>query len=343
MTDLNMSAEIWTKLKSAVKPIVLYGMGDGADKILKVFERYDITVSAVFASDEFVRGHSFHGFKVMKLAEVSEMFDDFIIIVSFATALPDVLERVYELSQRYELYVPDVPVVGDELFNIEFYNDNLDKINNARELLYDNESKAVFDDIINYKLSGEIKHLINSQSSIHNILRPLQYTSYADLGAYNGDTVRDLISKAPNLKYICAFEPDTRNFKKLSLIPDITAYNIAAWNKQTTLVFDRRGGRNSRIGRGDFEVEANSLDNILQGRQIDYIKYDVEGAEYEALTGSAETIKKYSPDLTVSLYHRSGDIFELVSYVHKLNPAYKLYLRRYPYIPAWDLNLYAIN
>jgi len=337
--------DIWNKLKSAVNPIILYGMGDGADKILKVFERYDIEISGVFASDEFVRGHSFHGFKVMKFSEVCEIFDNFIIIVSFATALPDVIDRIYDLSRRYELYIPDVPVVGDELFNIEFYLDNIDKINNARELLCDDESKAVFDNVINYKLSGEIKYLTDSQSSAHNILKPIQYASYADLGAYNGDTIRHLMKSAPNLKYICAFEPDTRNYKKLIEIFDgnIHAYNIAAWSEKTTLLFDRRGGRNSRIGRGNSETAADSLDNILQGRRIDYIKYDVEGAEHEALTGSAKTIKKYSPDLTVSLYHRSGDVFNLVSYVHELNPKYKLFIRRYPYIPAWDLNLYAVT
>ena len=335
MTDL------WNRLKCAVKPIVLYGMGDGADKVLNVFYRYGITVSAVFASDEFVRGHSFHGFKVMKFAEVCEMFGDFIIIVSFATALPDVLDRIYKLSEQYELYIPDVPVVGDELFNAEFYRDNADKINHACGLLYDDESRAMFDNIINYKLNGEIKYLTSSVT--HDILNRASYTSYADLGAYNGDTVREMMAAAPNLTDICAFEPDPRNFKKLSAIPNINAYNIAAWSEKTTLVFDRRGGRNSRIGRGGYETAADSLDNILQGRRVDHIKYDVEGAEYEALKGSAVTIKKYSPELTVSLYHRSGDIFDLVSYVHELNPAYKLYIRRYPYIPAWDLNLYAVT
>ena len=335
MTDL------WNRLKYAVKPIVLYGMGDGADKILNVFDRYGITVSAIFASDEFVRGHSFHGFKVMKFAEVCDLFGDFIIIVSFATALPDVIERIQQLAEMYELYAPDVPVVGDELFNAEFYRTNLDKINHARELLCDDESKAMYDDMIAYKLSGEIKHLTSSVT--HNVLNRTLYTSYADLGAYNGDTVRELMNIAPKLTDIYAFEPDPRNFKKLSAIPNISAYNIAAWSGKTTLTFDSRGGRNSRIGRGGHETAADSLDNILQGKRVDHIKYDVEGAEYEALTGSAITIKKYSPELTVSLYHRSGDIFDIVSYVHELNPAYKLYIRRYPYIPAWDLNLYAVT
>lgn len=337
--------DIWNKLKDSVKPIVLYGMGDGADKIINVFNRYSIKISAVFASDEFVRGHSFHGFKVMKFSDICDMFDDFIIIVSFATALPDVIERICEIAELYELYIPDVPVVDDEIFNMQFCQTNIDKINTARNLLCDNESKNVFDNIISYKLTGELKYLLKSAAATHDIdiLNYSKYTSYADLGAYNGDTIRKLINNALNLKNIYAFEPDTRNYKKLIEIPDMNAYNIAAWNERTVLKFDRRGGRNSRIGRGDFVVQADSLDNILNGNPVDYIKYDVEGSEYQALMGSVETIKKYSPDLTVSLYHRSGDIFNLILYVHELNPDYKLYLRRFPYIPAWDLNLYAIT
>ena len=76
---------------------------------------------------------------------------------------------------------------------------------------------------------------------------------------------------------------------------------------------------------------------------MDYIKYDVEGSEKEALEGSAETIRRSRPELLVSLYHRSSDLFSLVLFVHKLMPDARLYLRRFPYYPAWDLNLYAVH
>ena len=58
MTDL------WHYLKSQAdsgRPILLYGMGNGADKIIAVCEAYGIPVADFFASDGFVRGHSFHG------------------------------------------------------------------------------------------------------------------------------------------------------------------------------------------------------------------------------------------------------------------------------------------
>ena len=66
MTDL------WQYLKTASdegRPILLYGMGNGADKIITVCEAYGITLSDFFASDGFVRGHSFHGTVVLSFTQ----------------------------------------------------------------------------------------------------------------------------------------------------------------------------------------------------------------------------------------------------------------------------------
>ena len=50
-----MERELWQYLKTVKKPIVLYGMGNGADKIIKVLDEYGINFQGVFASDGFVR------------------------------------------------------------------------------------------------------------------------------------------------------------------------------------------------------------------------------------------------------------------------------------------------
>ena len=95
------------------------------------------------------------------------------------------------------------------------------------------------------------------------------------------------------------------------------------------------------------EVPVTSLDAVCgealaEGTRLDYIQYDVEGAEAEALLGSREIIQRDAPALLVSAYHRSADLFRLPLLVHELNPAYKLYLRRMAGVPAWDINLYAV-
>ena len=67
-------SDLWSHLQSTPKPIVMYGMGNGADKILAVLEKYNIEVADFFASDGFVRGHSFHGKKVLSFSQIKEKY-----------------------------------------------------------------------------------------------------------------------------------------------------------------------------------------------------------------------------------------------------------------------------
>jgi hypothetical protein len=71
-------------------------------------------------------------------------------------------------------------------------------------------------------------------------------------------------------------------------------------------------------------VELVKIDSISKAA-IDYIKYDVEGAELEALYGSSSIILRDRPSLSVSLYHRSRDVFYLINYLADLYPFYKMY------------------
>ena len=73
--------DLWETLSYAQKPIFLYGMGDGADKILNVCESKNIKISGVFASDDFVRGQSFRGFTVKKYSDIKAEYNDIIILI----------------------------------------------------------------------------------------------------------------------------------------------------------------------------------------------------------------------------------------------------------------------
>ena len=91
---------IWNYLKNSDLPIILYGMGDGADKVLSAFKKYGITASGVMASDDFVRGQSFHEFTVKKLSDFENEYSDFIIALCFATQLPDVMQNIFEIAGK---------------------------------------------------------------------------------------------------------------------------------------------------------------------------------------------------------------------------------------------------
>ena len=71
MVPLREHETLWQYLKKQTRPIVLYGMGNGADAILDRLDRLDIPVNAVFASDEFVRGQVFRGVSRLDLRQGS--------------------------------------------------------------------------------------------------------------------------------------------------------------------------------------------------------------------------------------------------------------------------------
>ncbi len=354
--ELNIEKDLWQHLSETKKPILLYGMGNGADKIIRVCEEQHIPLADCFASDGFVRGHLFHGKRVLSYSEAKENYGEFIVLLSFATSLPDVIAGIKKIASEQELYAPDVPVFGDTLFDMDFYLAHKDEIEQVLTLMADDVSKNTLENVIRYKISGDISYLDLCESeedaTFTEILEAASITSYVDLGAYNGDTIRKLLPYAPFLSEILALEPDERNFRKLWEYGDtldesvyLTVLNYGAWSHEDELYFDASGNRNANLSTGGKKVkkiDVNSLDNILAGKPMDYIKYDVEGSEYEALLGSEQTIKACSPKLLVSLYHRSEDIFRLPLMIHEMNPNYRLFIRKLRYIPAWDLNLYAI-
>lgn len=339
----------WEFLKETEFPVFIYGMGDGALKIMKVMEQYGITVSGFFASDEFVRGHSFESHRVHTLSEIEANFDEFVIVLAFAAGYQSLYEKINDIVKRHILIAPDVPVAGDGLFTYEYCKKHESELQAVYDMLEDDVSKKTFADVINFKISGKISYLnscTTPKSEVFDEIIPLSaIESYVDLGAYNGDTVSEFLELTGNrYQKIIAVEPDKKNFKKLSKncidLDNISLYNSAVWDSDTTLKFRQKAGRQSALSTDGTEIEARSVDSILDGKSATIIKMDVEGSEKRAILGAFSTIQKYSPRLMVSLYHRNEDMFELPLLIKKINPRYKFFIRHQLYIPAWETNLY---
>lgn len=346
--------DLWQYLASTActgRPILLYGMGNGGDKMHAVCAARGIEIADCFASDDFVRGQSFHGRRVLSYAEAKARYGSFIVLISFATARPEVLDRIEQIALEQELYVPDLPAYGETLFDAEFVSRHERELNDFSDMLADNRSRTVLDAVIEAKLTGSLPALKASvcpaDAVWREILHPAEYCAVADLGAYTGDTLRELLPLAPQLQTVYAMEPDRRSYAKLTAWGaeqsfTLRAFPYSAWNRRETLLFSDAGGRGSSLAARGKPIEAVPLDELLDGAPVDYIKYDVEGAEYEALLGSAETIAHHRPEMLVSLYHRGEDMIRIPALLREICPGYRFYLRRMAGIPAWDLNLYAI-
>ena len=350
LTEKIKEQGLWERLKANSLPVLLYGMGNGADMIIEELEKLNIHFADTFASDGFVRGQLFHGKKVLSLSQAEEKYGEFIILTTFAVHDEKTLEFIKELSKRHRLYSPTVPIAGKGLFTLDYIAKNEERFDRAYSLLADEKSKKTFLDVLNFKVSGKPEYLFACRSEkdevYRNILKLSKNESIVDLGAYDGDTIREFLHfTGGEYRRIFAFEPDEKNFKKLSKKTEgmraLSLFNLGAWNKKETLHFEKKAGRSSHKSETGIPINFDSVDNVIT-EPVSFIKMDIEGAEKKALDGAKETIKKYKPKLYVCAYHRNEDFFALPEKILSLNPDYNIFLRHHPYIPAWETNFYCV-
>lgn len=357
MLDFILEREsCWERLEHSDKPIVLYGMGNGADKILDWCETKGIKVSGVFASDEFVRYQSFRGFTVVKYQDLlDKLGTELLVVIAFASELSPVLDRFKALSLEQECLAPHMSLFEEaETVSLSWLEKHELELQRVYEGLADDWSRKVFANTLNYKLSGKIQYLFDCESKreqdIKEILKLQAGESYYDLGAYNGDTVKEFLALTGDAGgFMVAVEPDRRNCRKLRLLAEelgqdkLQVVEKGIWNVSGELGFSDSGGRQSTfVGAAKKLVEVISIDEL--GRQfsamrpVGYIKMDLEGCEKQALEGGVDLLQEDRPKLFMAAYHYDEDLYELPLRLWQLVPGYKIYLRKHPYVPAWELN-----
>jgi len=348
---------LWDVLSREKRPIFLYGTGNGGDKIIAALEKYGVKLSGVFASDGFVRSRTFHDMPVRAYSEVTaEYGDDIVILLAFGTTIPEVREFIEQLDRRHTLFIPDVPLYGGELFDGAHFASCADRLEKVRELLWDEVSKGIFDDAVNFRLSGKYRYLQNGDDNV-TVLREVfsgqEINTVVDGGAFKGDSAAEFIS-ALSPRKIIAVEADAKTFGKLSAYAEsvteccVMPVNAALWDENSEMAYvssaSRGSGESGRNRRAkEVTVLCRTVDEIAGDEAVDLIKLDVEGAEARAIDGAERVILRDRPNLAVSLYHRTDDIMALVERVHGLLPEHRMMMRRADCIPFWDLTLYAVR
>lgn len=350
---------VWELLQHTKKPIVLYGMGNGADKIIDWCEANGVQVQGVFASDEFVRGQQFRGFTVERYDVLrARLGNELLVVIAFASERPEVLERFAQLAAEQEVVAPHLPLFDEEeTVSAAWLQRYEEQLTQVYDRLADEQSRRVFAATLNYKLSGKISYLFDCETQreedIRMLLAPTAEEVYMDLGAYNGDTIQELGRLTDwQWREVLAVEPDRRNCRKLRLLADelaekgltVEIHEAGIWSEQGELGFSDSGGRQSTfIGAEKKTVPVTTIDAAAAGRPVTMIKMDVEGAEVQAIAGGRQTIGECKPKLFVAAYHYDVDLFRLPLLLWELVPEYKIYLRKHPYVPAWELNFICIG
>lgn len=174
-----------------------------------------------------------------------------------------------------------------------------------------------------------------------DFFNPNQNEIFVDVGAYDGGSSLGFIDWCNGLyDGIYIFEPNRKNIDSIESLlekQDVTNLQIidkGAWNKEAELSFivDNYNAGASRIDervKGIATVPVTSIDNVLSGKRITFIKMDIEGSEYQALQGAKETIKHWHPRLAISVYHKQDDFYEIPNLLLSIDDTYNIAFRVY--------------
>jgi FkbM family methyltransferase len=135
-----------------------------------------------------------------------------------------------------------------------------------------------------------------------------------DLGACRGENLELFLASNREFDESIFLEPDPENANYLKRkieglgLSSISVLKLAGWSSKTTLKFRATADGSSGFSEGGtLEVMATDIDSLAKNFQVNYIKMDIEDAEFEALIGAKQTIVECLPHLAISIYHKPAD------------------------------------
>ena len=267
------------------------------------------------------------------------------IFVDDATAARFAVQYISDCTLLYPIYRNT-----EAIYNT--FMEHLTDLQEVYESLIDEESKKTF---CGYWLSsiterfGEIVYT-NTQHYILNGFIPERNSILIDVGAYDGGTAT-FFSEMGYKVY--AFEMDTKNFeraKKISEGKNFVIENMGLGSYEHEMRYKSNGSISQFDPNGSEVAKVTTLDAYVRRNKIprvDFIKFDVEGAELDVLKGATTVIAQFKPILAISAYHKWDDFWTLMKFVKSIRPDYEFAMRQYRSsledLPPSDFNLYIEN
>lgn len=335
------------------KPIYLFGAGGAASWILSGFKREGVIVKG-FLDDNYHKIKNISGIPVYdpksKHFSEKEKKNASVVFSIMSTSVDEIsiknkinsfgwknyfnfdefLKIIYKETKKIRLGMLDPKIL--EL------KENCKKIKQVKNILSDEISKQT--------LEGFLKFVLEMDISYFPEIEPNQYfpknippwespLKLIDCGGYNGDTILEALKTGYEIEKCIAFEPDPLNFihlaKVAKKIDGVIPIPCGVGDKTEFLRFKPQNDMGSFLDpNGNLNIQCVSLDDIASSFNPNIIKMDIEGYEEKALLGAKNLLKKYKPNLAISVYHKPSDIYKIPLYIKNIygeNCDY--YLRRH--------------
>ena len=228
-------------------------------------------------------------------------------------------------------------------------------VREAFALFEGRRSQTEFIRQLELRLTGDVACLIPPEKGAQyfpgRLFRPRADEYFVDCGAYNGDTLHDLMAwTGGSYRGALAFEADPANFAALErrIDEDVNlkgrarAIQAAVGPRRAKVRFAASGLASAAVSEsGGIEVDSLPLDECLAKERATYIKMDIEGAEMDALQGASEVLRAQAPLLAICAYHTQDHLWQIPLRISRLMPEGRLLLLPHC-MDGFDLVCYAV-
>jgi FkbM family methyltransferase len=325
---------------------VIWGTGRTGKHAGEICKKFNIPILSYCDSFEHKSGESFEGFPLISGNCFFNNYSKSTIILIACSSIYEIDKKLIEKNYNRFMSFVEMQLLNSFSGFEDGYREVLLRhheasIENIYDLLSDDKSKKTIENLLKYRMTLDLRFVSDiycpNQYFDNDIISSFEGDAFIDCGAFTGDTLlrfHDSQNCSCNTYY--ALEPSDENFDRLLNVIDTHDIQYARplklgdWRNRDELCFIKTGMGSDRLSEtGNYRIQVNSIDNIAQNQQVDFIKMDIEGAEKEALLGAAQTIKKHRPVLAVSVYHKFRDFWELPLLIKEIQPAYKFYFRHH--------------
>lgn len=333
------------EVKHSANPAIIYGASVYAYVLYKYLTAKGIEVNQFAVDKAYKTADEYMDISLVAIEDLLPNIEEYNVFVGVAN-YPAVVERFASMgiTGLYVIDVPDFLNIPRSFMDQRFVQEHEQQLQHTYELFDDELSKQTFIAAINTKLNDDLSFIKPFVRPDHLYFTKTEFPvgdneTLLDVGGYNGDSIRDFY-KITNSSFnkIISLEPFPKMYEQLKdTISELgirnrcIAVQSGAWNEKATLSFANTEAEiDSKITQhGGQQIEVDTIDNILAqlSMGVSYIKMDINGAEFNALSGARRTIKTNSPRIAVKL-HVKEDFYRLPILLKDIAPDIKLYLRQ---------------
>lgn len=348
--------------------VVLYGAGMSCRRILKLLEPYKVNIQYIIDDDSNKWGDKIENIEVISYKDFERLCgcSSHILVILTSIYGKAILKRLKDMIDIYGVEVYEMYEWFNEAYGFQGFINGIDSKKEIKKFHWeiqlladkfsDAESKKVLYGIDEYLHSGNADILNEicteeEQYFIPEVLAAIhQPLNLVDGGAYVGELYQSIRKKNIQLEHWYCFEADINNYnqllqqsERLGLGGIQVCINKGLWNQEGNLFFDGNNDTISKIVEYETNnrIETITLDTYLKNRNCNFIKMDIEGAEYYALRGGIGVIKRDRPILAISIYHSVEDFYKIPNYLIDFLKNYNFYIRHHALLLC-ETVLYAI-